>query len=58
MVRGWGWGSLVSSRIRLLPEEDLAEAAEAVAERAGAEVNESFVVEIDRTGGASDCPDF
>ena len=41
MVRGWA-GSLVSSGIRLLPEEDLAEAAEAVAERAGAEVTESL----------------
>ena len=44
-MRGWGWaGSLVSSGIRLLPEEDLAEAAEAVAERAGAEITEIFEV--------------
>jgi len=45
MVRGLGWdGSLVSSGIRLLPEENLVEAAEAVAERAGAEVTEIFEV--------------
>ena len=56
MVRGKGWaGSLVSSGIRLLLEEDLAEAeaAEGIAERAGAKVTESLEVEIDRTAGAS-----
>lgn len=51
-------GSLVSSWIFLIAEEDLAEVAEAVAERAGAEVTEILEFEFDRTGVGIAWPDF
>ena len=50
---GWA-GSFVSSWIFLLPEEDLAEVADTVAERAGAEDTEILEVEFDRAGAEID----
>ena len=50
---GWA-GSFVSSWIFLLPDEDLAEVADAVAERTWAEDTEILEVEFDRTGAEID----
>ena len=49
---------MVSSWIFLLPEEDLAEVADAVAEREGAEVTEILEAEFDRNGAEIDWADF
>ncbi len=53
VVGGLGWaGSLVSSRAFLLADAVLAEVADAVADREGAEAKEIEVLEVDfdRTG--------
>ena len=50
---GWA-GSFVSSWIFLLPDEDLAEVADAVAERTWAEDTKILEVEFDRTGAEID----
>ena len=47
-------GSLLSSYIFLFTEEDLAEVADAVAERAGTEVTEILEAEYDRAGAEID----